>query len=210
MVFEPSLEKRIARKFKKIDAELKKSVLLMKKESKKIEKELKKEINEIRDDSASKIEGFKDSNKKDLRNLKNLMRVEIREMQKSIETMRNYLKNKVRQDAYARKQDNKLREEFRKNVDEFTQKSSQLSIALSRVNAIEKTLVVKKDLAIIEEKIREGFKEEIDDFRDEIDELNKSNFHEVLEKNGKINKKKNKKNKKKKNNGFWFFMKKNK
>lgn len=53
-----------------------------------------------------------------------LIRKDVDEMQTTINAMRRYLKNKDEQYKYAKKEDNKIRDEFRQEVNEFTQKIS--------------------------------------------------------------------------------------
>ncbi len=100
-----------------------------------------------------------------------LIRQDIDEMQKMIEAMRVYLKKKDKQHIYAKKEDNKIRDEFRKDVDEFTQEISQLKLALSAVRELKKEVVVRKELAQIEDRIKISFKNDIDDYKNEIKNL---------------------------------------
>jgi chromosome segregation ATPase len=97
-----------------------------------------------------------------------LIRQDVDEMQKTIEAMRKYLLKKDKQYNYTRKEDNKIRDEFRKDVDEFTQKITELKIALSEVRAIQKEVVLRKDLARIEDRIRISFKNEIEGYKEQI------------------------------------------
>jgi hypothetical protein len=119
----------------------------------------------------------------------NLIKEDINEVQKSVEVMKKYLKNQEKQHNYARKQDNKIRERFQKDVDEFTQKTKQLSLALARVKEIEKTLVTKPDLAKIEDKIKIAFKDQIDMFKDQEKEFKQhiNDFNKRLHKAEKQN-----------------------
>jgi len=94
------------------------------------------------------------------------IRQDISEMQSSNNLMKKYLKKQKKQNEYAKKQDNKLRAEFRRDVDEFSQKTKQLSLVLSQIKELRKELVIKGDLAKIEEKIS-------DEFRNKIKELEK-------------------------------------
>ena len=127
-----------------------------------------------------------------------LIRKDIEEMRALVEAMKNYLKNQEKQNTYARKEDNKIREEFRKDVDEFTQKTRHLSLALSKINEIEQTLVAKPALAQIEDKIKTAFREQIDSFQEQEKEFKKhiNDFNRRLAKiekqiqAGKINAKK--------------------
>ena len=101
-----------------------------------------------------------------------LIRQDVDEMQITIDAMRKYLKKKDQQYEYAKKQDNKIRDEFRKDVDEFTQKISQLKLAISAVKDLQNEVVAKKDLAQIEDRIKTSFKNEIEDYKAQIKNLN--------------------------------------
>ena len=107
-----------------------------------------------------------------------LIRQDVDEMQTTIDAMRKYLKNKDKQYQYAKKEDNKIRDEFRKNVDEFTQKISSLKIALSEIRTIQKEVVLIKDLAKIEDGIKTSFKNEIENYKEQI-KLLKNEFKET-------------------------------
>jgi len=124
-------------------------------------------------------------------NIKNsftLIRQDIQEMQKTIDAMRNYLKKEKKQTDYAHQQDNKIRKEFREDVDEFTQKIYQLSLALSKVRELQDTLVTKKHLAQIEETIRTGFKEDLTEIKETTNNATKQ-FKEVDKRLARLEKK---------------------
>lgn len=97
-----------------------------------------------------------------------LIRQDVDEIQTTNNAMRRYLKNKDKQYQYAKKEDNKLRDEFRKDVDEFTQKITSLKIALSEIRAIQKEVVLMRDLAKIEERIKTSFKQDIENYKEQI------------------------------------------
>ena len=107
-----------------------------------------------------------------------LIRQDVDEMQTTINAMRKYLKNKDKQYQYAKKEDNKIRDEFRKDVDEFTQKIISLKIALSEIRTIQKEVVLVRDLAKIEDGIKTSFKNEIEDYKEQI-KLLKHEFKET-------------------------------
>ena len=100
-----------------------------------------------------------------------LIRQDVNEMQTVVEAMRKYLKKKDEQYSYAKKEDNKLRDKFRKDIDEFAQKISQLKLALSAVQNLKKEVVIKKDLAQIEDRIKISFKNEIDNYKSQVKSL---------------------------------------
>lgn len=131
-LFKSELEKRISRKFDKIDTNIKSSFVNIKQD--------------------------------------------IKDMQDTIEKMRNFLKKEQRQNDYAKKQDNKIRSKFRKQVDDFEQKTKQLKLAFSKVEEIQNTLVTKKDLAQIEERIKQDIKSDIKDLEKKIKKQDKPRF----------------------------------
>lgn len=115
---------------------------------------------------------FKDVNQK-IKTSFALIRKDMNDMSITLDAMRTYLKKEKRNLDYARKQDNKIREEFRKDVEEFTQKIAQLKIALSEVRTIQRDSVLIKDLAKIEDRIKTSFKNEIDSYKEQIKDLKK-------------------------------------
>ena len=100
-----------------------------------------------------------------------LIRQDIDEMQITVDAMRDYLKKKDKQYTYAKKEDNKIRDEFRKDVDEFTQEISQLKLALSAVRELRKELVIRKELAQIEDRIKISFKNDIEEYKNRIEQF---------------------------------------
>ncbi len=111
---------------------------------------------------------YKDTQDK-IKNSFSHIRTDLKEMDKRIETMRDYIKKEDKKNKYARKQDKKIREEFRRDVDEFTTKITQLKIALSTVNSLKSEYVIRKDLAQIEDKIKTSFKNELDRYKDKVE-----------------------------------------
>lgn len=104
-----------------------------------------------------------------IKNSFTLIRQDLSEMDQTVEAMRKYLKRKDKNYTYAKSQDNKLREEFRRNVDDFTIKITQLKIALSTVNSLKSEYIIRKDLAKIEDRIKTHFKYEIDRYKDKVE-----------------------------------------
>ena len=111
------------------------------------------------------------------------IREDIEDLQSSVEAMKKYLKKKDKQYEYAKKEDHKIRDEFRKDVDDFTQKIKELNVSLDNMKEIERTVVLKKDLAQIEDSIRNDFRNVIEDIREDVKEIGKSG--KVREKNGR-------------------------
>ena len=90
-----------------------------------------------------------------------LIRQDVDEMQNTVDAMAKYLKKKDKEYIETKEEDDKIQKEFREDVDDFTQKITQLKIAISEVRAIQREVVIKKDLARIEERIRTSFKSDI-------------------------------------------------
>ena len=133
-----------------------------------------------------------------------LIRQDVDEIQTTNNAMRKYLKNKDKQYQYAKKEDNKIRDEFRKDVDEFTQKITSLKIALSEIGTIQKEVVLMRDLAKIEERIKTSFKNDIENYKEQI-KLMKNDFKEAEKRITAIEKGYVQEKKK-----SWFFKKDNK
>ena len=100
-----------------------------------------------------------------------LIRQDVDEMQNTVTAMRKYLLKKDKQYNKEKDKDKEIQEEFQEDVDEFTQKISQLKLALEAVRDLRKEVVVKKDLAQIEDRIKTSFKNEIDNYKDQIKKL---------------------------------------
>lgn len=100
-----------------------------------------------------------------------LIRQDLTEMQGTIKAMRKYLKKKDRQYNELKKSDDKVRVEFQRDVDDFTQNISQLKLALDAVRKLKKEVVTRKDLAIIEERIKTSFKNDIENYKQQVAEL---------------------------------------
>jgi len=103
-----------------------------------------------------------------------LIRKDVKEMDSQISLMKTYLKKKDKQTTYARKEDNKLRNEFRNEVDNFKQNFTQLKLALSQVRTIRNEVVIVRDLAKIEERIKTSFKNEIERYKEKVKTLKES------------------------------------
>ena len=100
-----------------------------------------------------------------------LIRQDLTEMQGTIKAMRKYLKKKDRQYNELKKSDDKVRSEFQRDVDDFTQDISQLKLALDAVRKLKKEVVTRKDLAIIEDRIKTSFKNDIENYKQQVTEL---------------------------------------
>lgn len=125
-----------------------------------------------------RIKQFEKTTRKKLKEFDNkiktsfiLIRQDIDEMQITIDAMRKYLKKKDKQYTKIKEEDKKIQDEFQKDVDEFTQKISQLKLALLSVHELKKEVVIKKDLAQIEDRIKTSFKNEIESYKTQVKNL---------------------------------------
>ena len=100
-----------------------------------------------------------------------LIRQDLDEMQGVVNAMRKYLKKKDKEYVATKRSDDSKREEFEKDVDEFTQNIKQLKKGLDAVRKLKREVVVRKDLARIEERIKTFFRNDIEDYRDENETL---------------------------------------
>jgi len=108
-----------------------------------------------------------------------LIRQDLDDMQIIVDAMKKYLKKKDREYENQNKHTTKTQVKIQKQIDEFTQKTIQLKLALSQVNAIKQEVVIRKDLARIEDRIKTSFKNEIEKYKQETttlkEELKESN-----------------------------------
>lgn len=100
-----------------------------------------------------------------------LIRKDIDEMQIIIDAVKKYIKKKDREYTRRNDQHTKSQVELQKDIDEFTQNISQLKLALSAVHTIKNEVVQTKDLAQIEDRIKTSFKEEINSYTEQIEDL---------------------------------------
>ncbi len=100
-----------------------------------------------------------------------LIRKDVDEMQIIIDAMRKYLKKKDREYTRKNNQHTASQVELQQDIDEFTQKITQLKLALSQINAIKQEIVIKKDLAQIEDRIKISFAREIEKYKQKTKDL---------------------------------------
>ena len=96
-----------------------------------------------------------------------LIRQDLDDMQIIVDAMRKYLKKKDREYERQNKHIIKSQVKIQEDIDEFTQKISQLNLALSQVSTIKQELILRKDLAPIEDRIKTSFKNEIEKYKSE-------------------------------------------
>ena len=96
-----------------------------------------------------------------------LIRQDLDDMQIIVDAMRKYLKKKDREYERQNKHIIKSQVKIQEDIDEFTQKISQLTLALSQVSTIKQELILRKDLAQIEDRIKTSFKNEIEKYKSE-------------------------------------------
>jgi len=101
------------------------------------------------------------------------IRQDLKEMQVTVDAMRTYLRKKEQQQTAQANQIEKSQKQLEKNIDEFTQKTIQIKLALSQINAIKSEVVIRKDLAKIEDRIKASFKEELASLQEKINTLEK-------------------------------------
>ena len=130
-----------------------------------------------------------------------LIRKDVDEMQIIIDAMRKYLKKKDLEYTRRNDQHTKSQIELQKDIDEFTQKITQLKLAFSAVNATKQEVVIKRDLAQIEDRIKTSFKNEIERYKEETKNL-RSELKESQKRIAALEKNQIYKEKKK-----WFFKK---
>jgi len=127
-----------------------------------------------------------------------LIRKDLDEMRKKIEAMRKYLRKKDKEYQNQNNQTIKTQNQIQEGIDNFTQEFIQLKLAISQINAIKQEVVIKKNLAQIEERIKISFSNEIEKYKKETINLKKQmkeyqNRIKALEKGTKCQPKK-----------FWF------
>ncbi|NPE26745.1 hypothetical protein HNV12_01945 [Methanococcoides sp. SA1] len=126
-----------------------------------------------------------------------LIRKDVDEMQIIVDAMRKYLKKKDREYTRKNNQHTASQTELQRDIDEFTQKTTQLKLALAQVNAVKQEIVIKKDLAQIEDRIKTSFKNEIEKYKEKTkslkSELKESNKRITALEKGTIHKTKSKK-----------------
>jgi len=134
---------------------------------------------------------------KRIRNSFGLIRNDIDDALEKVEAMRTFLRERERRFEEAWIDEEKLRRKFKEKVEEFSQKILQLKVALSSVRSIQNEVVVRKDLAIIEDEIKTSFKNEVDACREEVRYLrelvkeNEKRIRALERKRAKNNKNKN-------------------
>jgi chromosome segregation ATPase len=116
-----------------------------------------------------------------------LIRQDLDDMQIIIDAMKKYLKKKDHEYEKQNKYTIKAQTKIQEDIDEFDQKIIQLKLALSQISAIKQEIVIRKDLAQIEDRIKNSFKNEIDKYKAETislkEQLKESNKRiEALEK----------------------------
>jgi exonuclease VII large subunit len=88
-------------------------------------------------------------------------------MQIIIDAMKKHLKKKDHEYEKQNQYTLKAQLQIQKDIDEFDQKMIQLNLALSQISAIKQEIVVRKDLAQIEDRIKTSFKDEVEKYKAE-------------------------------------------
>ena len=100
-----------------------------------------------------------------------LIRQDLDDMQIIVDAMKKYLKKKDYEYEKQNKYTLEAQVKIQKDIDEFDQKIIQLKLALSQIGAIKQEIVIRKDLAQIEDRIKTSFKDEIKKYKDETTSL---------------------------------------
>lgn len=100
-----------------------------------------------------------------------LIRQDLDAMQIIVDAMRKYLRKKGHEYEKQNKYATKAQSQIQEQIDEFTQKTIQLKLALSQVNAIKQEVVIRKDLARIEDRIKTSFAIEIESYKTQTKKL---------------------------------------
>ena len=117
-----------------------------------------------------------------LKNSFSRIKKDLKEIQNSVDKIQTRIKEKDKfynQESFSIK---KSREQLQEQIDEFSNKTTQLKLALSQISAIKSEVVIKKDLNRIEERIKLSFKREVEKYKRETTKLRK----ELQESNKKI------------------------
>lgn len=102
-----------------------------------------------------------------------LIHKDVSEMQEVVERMREFIKKREKDYEKSSEKARKVREELERDVDEFSQKISELRMALKEFRKLKENVVMIKDLAQIEDRVKRGFKEELEELREEVREQRK-------------------------------------
>jgi len=136
-----------------------------------------------------------------IKNSFSFIREDLEDMDQKIGAMGKYLKNQKKTWDKAKSEEDIIREELRRDVDEFTQKITQLKLALSEMRAIRNEVVITRDLAKIEDRIKTSFKREIEDYKKKV-ESQKEKLKDIEKRTKSLEKGITKKDKPKKKG--WF------
>lgn len=103
-----------------------------------------------------------------------LIRQDLDDMQITLDAMKNYLKKK--DDSYEKqnKYNIKAQSKINEKIEEFTEKTTKLKLALSQMNAIKSEVVLRKDLSKIEKRIKDSFSREVEKYKSETISLKQS------------------------------------
>ncbi len=100
-----------------------------------------------------------------------LIRQDLDDMQIMVTAMRKYLKKKDHEYKKQNKYTVQTQTKIQEGINDFTQEFIKLKLALSQVSAIKREVVIKKDLARIEDRIKTSFAREINKYRKETKTL---------------------------------------
>lgn len=100
-----------------------------------------------------------------------LIRKDVDEIQIIVDAMKRFIKKKDKEHERKSKEHIKNQQKLQIQFDDFSQNITQLKLGLSQLNAIKSEIVLRKDLAQIEDRIKTSFKSEIEKYKSKTKEL---------------------------------------
>lgn len=94
-----------------------------------------------------------------------LIRKDVDEIQIIVDAMKRFLKKKDKEHERKSTEHIKNQQKLQTQFDDFTQNLSQLKLALSQITSLKREIVLRKDLAQIEDRIKTSFKSEIEKYK---------------------------------------------
>jgi predicted nucleic acid-binding Zn-ribbon protein len=96
-----------------------------------------------------------------------LIRQDLDDMQIVIDAMRKYLKKKDKEYKIQNKHTVDTQVQIQKTMEDFTKEFIKLKLFTAQINAIKSEVVIRKDLAKIEDRIKTSFAKEIQKYKNE-------------------------------------------
>lgn len=111
-----------------------------------------------------------------------LIRKDVDEIQIIVDAMKRFIKKKDKEHERKSKEHIKNQVKLQTQFDDFSQNITQLKLGLSQLGAIKSEIVLMRDLAQIEDRIKTSFKSEIEKYKEQTKELKET----IKEQNKKI------------------------